>query len=396
MEIYPSSNPVPHCKSGYYLESRPSFTLDPRFHAGAYYVQEAGSMYLEKVISEHIKNNQIVIDLCAAPGGKSTHLANLITKDSLLICNEAMPARANILHENMCKWGRSEVLVCNNSASDFGKLGAFADIIVADLPCSGEGMFRKDEQAVKDWSLEAVDHCAERQREIVSDVWDALKEDGIFIYSTCTFNRKENEENVQWVCEELGAELIESKHFYFHTDMSEGFFIASMRKTTSAPNFKNLKSKPSKYNQYQELLLNAENWAIIEKGSEIIAIPRLFEAEILHFASKLRVLKMGVKLGEKVENKKKTQFIPDTQLALCKDINTNSWASVELDRPTALKFLKCESITLSDAPIGYVLVKYDGVNLGWVKNIGNRCNNLYEDMWRIRMNIPEELCALPF
>lgn len=396
MEIHPSSNHVPHCKSGYYLESRPSFTLDPRFHAGAYYVQEAGSMYLEKVISEHIKNNQIVIDLCAAPGGKSTHLANLITKDSLLICNEAMPARANILHENMCKWGRSEVLVCNNSASDFGKLGAFADIIVADVPCSGEGMFRKDEQAVKDWSLEAVDHCAERQREIVSDVWDALKEDGIFIYSTCTFNRKENEENVQWVCEELGAELIESKHFYFHTDMSEGFFIASMRKTSSAPNFKNLKSKPSKYNQYQELLLNAENWSIIEKGSEIIAIPRLFEAEILHLASKLRVLKMGVKLGEKVENKKKTQFIPDIQLALCKDINTDNWASVELDRPTALKFLKCESISLPEAPIGYVLLKYDGINLGWVKNIGNRCNNLYPDHWRIRMNIPEELCELPF
>ena len=387
---------VPHCKSGYYLDSRPVFTLDPRFHAGAYYVQEAGSMYLEKVIAEHIKSNQIVVDLCAAPGGKSTHLANLISKDSLLICNEAMPARANILHENMCKWGRSEVMVCNNSAKDFGKLGAFADIIVADLPCSGEGMFRKDEQAVKDWSLEAVDHCAERQREIVSDVWDALKEDGIFIYSTCTFNRKENEENVQWVCEELGAELIESKHFYFHTDMSEGFFIASMRKTSSAPNFKNLKSKPSKDSQYKDLLENAENWAIIEKGTEIFAIPRQFEAEILHFASKLRVLKMGVKLGEKIENKKKIQFIPDIQLALCKDINENNWDIESVDRATALHFLKCESISLPNAPIGYILLKYEGINLGWVKNIGNRCNNLYPDLWRIRMNIPEELCELPF
>ena len=396
MEIYPSSNPVPHCKSGYYLESRPSFTLDPRFHAGAYYVQEAGSMYLEKVISEHIKNNQIIIDLCAAPGGKSTHLANLITKDSLLICNEAMPARANILHENMCKWGRSEVLVCNNSASDFGKLGAFADIIVADVPCSGEGMFRKDEQAVKDWSLEAVEHCATRAREIVSDVWDALKEDGIFIFSTCTFNRKENEENVEWICSELGAELIESRHFYCHTDRSEGFFIASMRKTSSAPNFKNLKSKPSKPSEYTTLLENPENWAIIEKGSEIIAIPRLFEAEILHFASKLRVLKMGVKLGEKIENKKKIQFIPDIQLALCKDINTDNWNLVDVDRNTALHYLKCESITLPEAPIGYVLLRYDEVILGWVKNIGNRCNNLYPDLWRIRMNIPEELCALPF
>lgn len=378
------------------MDSRPVFTLDPRFHAGAYYVQEAGSMYLEKVIAEHIKNNQIVVDLCAAPGGKSTHLANLISKDSLLICNEAMPARANILHENMCKWGRSEVMVCNNSAKDFGKLGAFADIIVADLPCSGEGMFRKDEQAVKDWSLEAVDHCAERQREIVSDVWDALKEDGIFIYSTCTFNRKENEENVQWVCEELGAELIESKHFYFHTDMSEGFFIASMKKTSSAPNFKNLKSKPSKPSEYSTLLENPGNWAIIEKGSEIFAIPRQFEAEILHFASKLRVLKMGVKLGEKIENKKKIQFIPDIQLALCKDINENNWDKENVDRATALHFLKCESISLPNAPIGYTLLKYEGINLGWVKNIGNRSNNLYPDLWRIRMNIPEELCELPF
>lgn len=396
VKLSPSDNIVKHCPTGYYLDSRPIFTLDPRFHAGAYYVQEAGSMYLEKIISPYIENNQIVLDLCAAPGGKSTHLANLITKDSLLICNEALPARANILHENMCKWGRSEVLVCNNSAKDFGKLGAFTDIIVADLPCSGEGMFRKDEQAVKDWSLEAVEHCATRQREIVSDVWDALKENGIFIYSTCTFNRKENEENVQWVCENLGAELIESRHFYFHTDMSEGFFIASMRKTSSAPNFKHIKSKPSKYSPHQELLINPENWAIIEKGNEIYSIPRAFEAEISYLCSKLRVLKIGVKLGEKIENKKKIQFIPDTQLALCKDINTNSWASVELDRLTALKFLKCESITLADAPIGYVLVKYDGVNLGWVKNIGNRCNNLYPDLWRIRMNIPEELCALPF
>ena len=396
IDLVPSCDKITYCSSGYYIKSRPLFTLDPRFHAGAYYVQEAGSMYLEKVISEHIKNGQIVIDLCAAPGGKSTHLANLVTKDSLLICNEAMPNRANILHENLCKWGRSEVMVCNNSARDLGKLGAFADIIVADVPCSGEGMFRKDEQAVKDWSLEAVEHCAERARDIVSDVWDALKEDGIFIFSTCTFNRKENEENVQWICNELGAELLESRHFYFHTDRSEGFFIASMKKTSDAPKFKNLKTKPSKDSQYQDLLENAENWAIIEKGTEIFAIPRQFEAEILHFASKLRVLKMGVKLGEKIENKKKIQFIPDIQLALCKDINENNWDIENVDRATALHFLKCESISLPEAPIGYVLLKYDGINLGWVKNIGNRCNNLYPDLWRIRMNIPEELCELPF
>ena len=396
IDLVPSDDKITYCSSGYYIKSRPLFTLDPRFHAGAYYVQEVGSMYLEKVIAEHIKNGQIVIDLCAAPGGKSTHLANLVTKDRLLICNEAMPNRANILHENLCKWGRSEVMVCNNSARDFGKLGAFADIIVADVPCSGEGMFRKDEQAIKDWSLEAVEHCAERARDIVSDVWDALKEDGIFIFSTCTFNRKENEENVQWICSELGAELLESKHFYFHTDRSEGFFIASMRKTSDAPKFKNLKTKPSKDSQYQDLLENAENWAIIEKGTEIFAIPRQFEAEILQFASKLRVLKMGVKLGEKIENKKKIQFIPDIQLALCKDINENNWDIENLDRATALHFLKCESISLPNAPIGYILLKYEGINLGWVKNIGNRCNNLYPDLWRIRMNIPEELCELPF
>ncbi len=396
MELIPSNDKINYCNTGYYLSSRPLFTLDPRFHAGAYYVQEAGSMYLEKIISEHIKGEQIVLDLCAAPGGKSTHLANLITKDSFLICNEAMPNRANILHENLCKWGRSEVMVCNNSASDFGKLGAFADIIVADVPCSGEGMFRKDEQAVKDWSLEAVEHCAERAREIVSDVWNALKEDGIFIFSTCTFNRKENEDNVEWICNELGAELLDSRHFYFHTDKSEGFFIASMRKTSAAPNFKNLKTKPVKDNQFQNMLCNAKDWSIIEKGSEIFAIPRLFEAEILHLASKLRVLKMGVKLGEKIENKKKIQFIPNIELALSKDINEENWSIAEVDRRTALHYLKCESIALPDSPIGYVLIKYMGINLGWVKNIGNRCNNLYPEHWRIRMNIPEELCELPF
>ena len=281
--ITPTYPQVPHCQTGYYLPNRPVFTLDPWFHAGVYYVQEAGSMYLEQVIKRYLSdpstssgpendestnrligdvlmtegNNRLTpnsslltpnyicsstnskaelhairaLDLCAAPGGKSTHLASLLGDDSLLISNEVMPQRAHILAENATKWGYGNMAVTNNRPADFGKLAGYFDLILTDVPCSGEGMFRKDEKAIEDWSADYVLECAERQRSILSDVWPALKEGGLLIYSTCTFNRPENEENVAWIAQELGAEILESRHFYFHTDQSEGLFMAALRKT---------------------------------------------------------------------------------------------------------------------------------------------------------------------
>ena len=412
--LTPLYNKVAHCDSGYYLPERPVFTLDPWFHAGVYYVQEAGSMYLEQVVRKYLfgsesiidsPNHQITkspkrsefraLDLCAAPGGKSTHLASLLGDDSLLISNEVMPQRAHILAENTTKWGYGNVAVTNNRPADFGKLSGYFDLILTDVPCSGEGMFRKDEKAIEDWSADYVLECAERQRSILSDVWPALKEGGLLIYSTCTFNRPENEENVAWIAQELGAELLESKHFYFHTDQSEGLFMAALRKTTPTTQMR-VKSKvtspKSQVTSHKSPLINSENWCIKEEKDLIYALPKAYEADFALLDKHLRWLKKGIGIAT-LKGKNQT---PHIDLALSRHINKEAFTPYELDLPTALHYLKGESITLPDAPIGYLLLTYRGVPMGWGKNIGNRCNNLYPDAWRIRMNIPDTPCTLPF
>ena len=208
-EALPLDRPVPWCTSGYYLTERPLFTLDPLFHAGAYYVQEASSMYLEQVMRRYVNEGPVaMLDLCAAPGGKSTHARALLPEGSLLVSNEVMKARAQILAENLTKWGHPDVVVTRNDPADFAALEEVFDIVLTDVPCSGEGMFRKDEGAITDWSLENVELCSQRQRRILADVWPALKPGGLLIYSTCTYNLKEDEANVEWICRQLGAEVL--------------------------------------------------------------------------------------------------------------------------------------------------------------------------------------------
>ncbi len=448
--ITPNYPQVPHCSSGYYLPERPTFTLDPWFHAGVYYVQEAGSMYLEQVIRNYFSgpstssgtdkdeltnrligdvlmtegNNRLTpnsslltpnyigsstnskaelhtiraLDLCAAPGGKSTHLASLLSDDSLLISNEVMPQRAHILAENATKWGYGNMMVTNNRPADFGKLEGYFDLLLTDVPCSGEGMFRKDEKAIEDWSPAYVLECAERQRSILTDVWPALKQGGLLIYSTCTFNKAENEDNIAWIAQELGAEILESRHFYFHTDKSEGLFMAALRKTATAGN---TRIKPQKsisrftdspIRQNEAMLTNPDDWCIKEEKDLIYALPKAYEADFAILDKHLRWLKKGIGIAT-LKGKNQT---PHIDLALSRHINTQAFTTYDMDLTTALHYLKGESITLSDAPIGYLLLTYKGVPIGWGKNIGNRCNNLYPDAWRIRMNIPDTLCTLPF
>ena len=190
----PSNEKVEWCDKAFYLPERPLFTADPLLHAGAYYVQEASSMFLSQAVLQHMQNAETVLDLCAAPGGKSTLLRQFLPTDCLLVSNEIVRSRAYVLAENLSKWGHENVFVSNNASEDFVALGAYFDAIVVDAPCSGEGMFRKDKTAIEEWSVANVEMCVKRQREILENIWQCLKPGGTMVYSTCTYNRAENEE----------------------------------------------------------------------------------------------------------------------------------------------------------------------------------------------------------
>ena len=170
---------VPWSFTGLYLPKRPTFTFDPLFHAGCYYVQEASSMFVEQVLRTYVTEPVVMLDLCAAPGGKSTHARSVLPEGSLLVANEVMRNRSQVLAENLIKWGDSRVVVTNNDPADFTALTELFDVILTDVPCSGEGMFRKDPVAVDEWSMDNVQICWQRQRRILADVWPALKPGGL-------------------------------------------------------------------------------------------------------------------------------------------------------------------------------------------------------------------------
>ena len=217
--------------AGLRLQSRPSFTFDTFFHAGHYYVQEASSMYVGKLFDRTGLTEPRVLDLCAAPGGKSTHILSKMGGRGVLVANEVIRTRATILAENISKWGCANCIVTNDDPADFKSLESYFDLVVVDAPCSGEGMFRKDEKAVQEWSPDNVKLCAARQRRILTDIWGSLKAGGYIIYSTCTFNHFEDEDNARWICEELGAELICEKHFLPGIDIGVGFYCALLKKS---------------------------------------------------------------------------------------------------------------------------------------------------------------------
>ena len=355
---------VPWCKDGFYLKERPSFTFDPLFHAGCYYVQEASSMFLAHVLNQYVHEPVVALDLCAAPGGKSTLALSELPDGSLLIANEVMRQRANILAENITKWGNPNCIVTNNRAEDFQAFGDVFDLIICDAPCSGEGMFRKDPDSIGEWSLANVDVCWRRQRDIVSNIWHTLKEGGLFIYSTCTYNAKEDEENVTWMAETLGAEVLSchplkewgltetNTHFYPHKTRGEGFFISVLRKTSTDES--PVISHRKKHTSERLLQLAKRTLKVVYTGMED---PMLTD-----------------KHGR-----------PSHSLAMSNGLNRQAFPIVEVDEQQAIAYLRTEALQLpANTPRGYVLIAYQGHPLGFAKNIGNRANNLYPAEWRIR------------
>jgi 16S rRNA C967 or C1407 C5-methylase (RsmB/RsmF family)/NOL1/NOP2/fmu family ribosome biogenesis protein len=391
---------VSWCETGNYLKSRPKFTLDPLFHAGCYYPQEAGSMYIESVFkSLALNDSPVLLDLCAAPGGKSTLLAGLLNNNGTLVSNEVIRSRAYILAENMTKFGYSNCLVTNNDPKDFSALKGSFDVILIDAPCSGEGMFRKDLKSREEWSEENANLCSARQKRIVMDVWDSLKENGYIIYSTCTFNPDENENNIEWFKEELNCEVVQlplignvipdTKNYgvYFIPGItkSEGFYCCVLQKKEEV----NLNSKIKLENLniiksndcIPSFLIETNNHVFWNEGDIIHAtISSTLDFYRQHL-KKLKWMKTGVKIGE---NHKKG-FIPDIELALNFSlINTEN--AVELNEHDALKYLHGDTFDLS-ATSGFKLVSYQNQPLGFIKHLGNRFNNLYPKEWRIRMDL---------
>ncbi|MDL2255669.1 RsmB/NOP family class I SAM-dependent RNA methyltransferase [Parabacteroides sp. OttesenSCG-928-K15] len=414
----PDAERIVWAENGYYLPERLPFTFDPLFHAGAYYVQEASSMFLEQAIRAHVKEPVKCLDLCAAPGGKSTHLAAVLPAGSLLVSNEVIRSRSHILAENMIKWGNPYVFVTNNDPKEIGELSDLFDVIVADVPCSGEGMFRKDPDSRAEWSVANVELCASRQRRIIMDVWEALKPGGLLIYSTCTYNREENEENIHFFTEKLGAEALSIDvpqawqitgplaydnpvyRFFPHKTKGEGFFLAIMRKPEQIGGDqrnkrKERKERKERNNKKQAIpsqvygwINEAELFEFIAENNYIRAIIRDYSEDYQRIAQKLRMISAGITLGEM----KGKDIIPAHALALSTRLNRKAFPTTELTWEEAIAYLRKEALHLpEEAAKGYNLFTYKGLPLGFVKNIGNRANNLYPQEWRIRSgHIPEK------
>ena len=416
--------PIHWASSGMYLKTRPTFTFDPLFHAGCYYVQEASSMFVEKVLREYVKEPVVMLDLCAAPGGKSTLCRSVLPEGSLLVANEVMRNRSQILAENLMKWGHPEVVVTNNDPVDFTDLTHLFDVILTDVPCSGEGMFRKDQVAVDEWSLENVDVCWKRQRRILNDIWPALKPGGLLIYSTCTFNCEEDEDNVAWIARELGAEILSVPveeswgitgnlagkdfpvyRFLPHRTKGEGFFLAVLRKhegevETIQPRSEKKKGKDAKGKapqlvvpkEVKSWLKEAGRFEYTVKETSVHAFPKAFSDVYALLEQHVKVIHAGVTIGEW----KGKDLVPHHSLAMSTALEEGVFPRTELTYEQAIAYLRKEGLVLdASVPRGYVLVTYQQVPLGFVKNIGNRANNLYPQEWRIRSGyLPEEIVTV--
>jgi len=402
-------SPVPWHPHGIYLAERPTFTLDPLIHAGAYYVQEASSMFIHHALDQVASADTPLraLDLCAAPGGKSTLLAGFLPPGSLLVANEVIRQRVKVLRENMEKWGAVNVAITQADPEEYRQLPGWFDLVLVDAPCSGEGLFRKDPDAIQEWSPEHVEFCYGRQRRILSAAVETLRPGGLLLYSTCTYNPWENDGIVQWMLDTLSLEKIDiptppewnivssgsGYHFYPHRVRGEGFFLSILRKKDGpAPKlntpgtFKTLKALPRALRADTYPWVNAEDglafWQI--PTGEILFFPEQLEPDFLMLDKFLKARWFGALLGEF----KGKSLIPAHALAMSTSVQPQL-SAVELDKEQALLYLKKENPGVPDsAPRGWVMARYAGLNLGWMKIMPNRINNYLPQERRIRMDLP--------
>jgi 16S rRNA C967 or C1407 C5-methylase (RsmB/RsmF family) len=399
---------IPWCATGRYLQERPVFTLDPALHAGAYYVQEASSMFLEQAFRQ-IADTTVplrVLDLCAAPGGKSTHISSLLSPDSLLVSNEVIRARAGILAENLQKWGNPNSVVTQNDPEDFAALQGFFDVMVVDAPCSGEGLFRKDPEAMAEWSEDNVQLCSARQRRILSDVWPALKTNGLLVYSTCTYNRLENEENLAWlrnnhdiefipltIPAEWGIETVEEDgiigyRFAPHRVHGEGFFLSVIRKRATETEVSLRLSKPVFAPPSKKILEQVTTWVQAPEDKSFLQREDLLQFVPAQHAQAIAFLSRHLHLvtaGTFVATLKHDKLIPEHALALSTVLNQEVFPALPVSYDEAIQYLRKETLPASGNGKGFAIVVHNNLPLGWVNQLPNRLNNLYPSAWRIRM-----------
>lgn len=342
---------VPWSADGYYLPDRPNFTFDPLLHAGCYYVQEASSMFVERVLGQYVTEPVEMLDMCAAPGGKSLAAIATLPEGSWLMSNEPIRQRASVLAENVSKWGSERMVVVNNYPEQISKSKLKFDVILCDVPCSGEGMFRKDAQAISEWSVQNVEKCRQLQREIVAEAWKCLRPGGLLIYSTCTFNTRENEENVRWIMDEYGAEILP-------VDIREEWnVVGSLLAEFDGPVYRFIPGVTRGEGIFMAVMRKDGEWKAQKKPSLDKLPPMLHRMELTRLS------------GE----------------------GKDTAPRVEIDYDTAIAYLRREAIRLpDDSPRGIITLTYRGVDIGQAKNIGNRANNLYPKEWRIKStHVPE-------
>lgn len=395
---------VPWCPTGFYLSHRPSFTTDPAIHAGAYYVQEASSMFIDHIIRQIYASSQPArtLDLCGAPGGKTTLLAAALP-GSFIVSNEVIKSRVSTLAENVAKWGSSNVVVTHNDPRDFRSLPGFFDLMVVDAPCSGSGMFRKDPSAIDEWSNENVDICSLRQQRILTNALPALAENGYLIYSTCSYSPRENEQMCDWMIDQYGLTPVEiqadeswnivpavsAKHgapgyrFYPDKVRGEGFFVACFRQQNPVEvhdYFTTTPPAPTKAEQglVANWLQNPGDFQLIKAKDLILAVPQQWIYEWAVVQQHLHMRKSGIAVGT-IKGK---DLVPHHELALSA-LLSQEVPFRNLDYTDALRYLKRHEIHPPTTTKGWALARYGHLNLGWMKLLGNRVNNYYPTEWRI-------------